>query len=582
MIERISPYTKRLLLVWLFLFLVSIALGWRIYHLQFIEAERLQIRARGQQHLAINPYIPRRSIVDAKGKVLAADRLVYELYAHPDVFKESGESFEDVAEQLAPVLDNMTQSELLQRFQQQTSGIKLADNLTEEVATKIKSWGWDGLELVESYARYYPYAELGSNVVGYVQQDDHEGKTGVEFTQQELLTRVGESLSVQRTARGQVLPTSFPENSLGFDEKKVQLTLDLDIQRLSHQALKEQMQEFNAKRGTVVVMDVETGELVSLVTEPSYNPNRYFEHDLEDMRNWAVTDLYEPGSTFKPINVAIALEAGAVNPNTKIYDDGRMEIGGWTVRNHDYFSNGGHGKIGLDEILQVSSNVGMMKIIERMSPQHYYDQLQNLGIEEPVGIDLMGETAGSLKSEFEFTNYPIEPAVASFGQGFSLTPIKLAQLTGAIANGGRLVTPHVVKGLVDQDGAIIEQDPRPEKQVFSPETSQQVLQMMETVVSEGSGKAAHIPGYRSAGKTGTAQKANMGTYSGNGRITSYVSIFPVETPRYVVLAVVDEPRAPLAYGSTVAAPIVRDVMEGIIAIEGIPPSHPEEFEEEDD
>lgn len=579
MIERLNSNTKRLLLIWLFLFFASIALGVRIYHLQFVEAERLQSRAKSQQQLTVNPYIPRRSIVDAQGNVLATDRLVYELYVHPNLFNRSSE---EVAQKLADVLDHRSESDLLTRFQEQGSGIRLEENLREEVAAEIKSWGWNGIDLWEKYARYYPYEELGSNVVGYVQKDDHQGKTGVEFTQQELLTRVGESLSVERTARGGVLPASLPENAMAFDEKKLQLTLNLDLQRLSHQALKKQMQEFNAKRGTVIVMDVETGELVSLVTEPSYNPNRYFNSDLEEMRNWAVTDLYEPGSTFKPINIAIALEGGLINPNTEVYDPGKMEIGGWTIRNHDYFSNGGHGRIGLDEVLQVSSNVGMMKIVERMSSQYYHEQLKKLELEQPVGIDLMGETPGHLKSEFEFTNYPIEPAVASFGQGFSLTPIKLAQLHGAIANGGRLVTPHVVKGLVDQEGAIVEQEKRPEKQVFSPQTSQQVLQMMETVVSEGSGQVAKIPGYRSAGKTGTAQKANMGSYRGNGKITSYVSIFPVETPRYVVLAVVDEPKKPLAYGSTVAAPIVRDIMEGIITIEGIPPTHPEEFEEEEE
>lgn len=579
MIERINPNTKRLLLVWLFLFLAAIALGVRVYYLQFVEAESLQTRAKSQQEFTVDPYVPRRSVVDTKGKVLATDRLVYELYIHPNLFDHSPE---EVAQKLAKVLENRSESELLTRFQEQGSGIRLEKKLREEIAAEIKGWGWDGIDLLEKYARYYPYEELGANVVGYVQKDDHQGKTGVEFTQQELLTRVGESVSVERTGRGGVLPASLPKNAIAFDEKQLQLTLDLDLQRLSHQALKKQMQEYDAKRGTVLVMDVETGELLSLVTEPSYDPNRYFEYDLEDMRNWAVTDLYEPGSTFKPINIAIALEAGLIDTNTEIYDSGKMKVGGWTIRNHDYFSNGGNGKIGLEEILQVSSNVGMMKIMQRMLPQHYYEQLKKLELEQPVGIDLMGETPGHLKSEFEFTNYPIEAAVASFGQGFSLTPIKLAQLHGAIANGGRLVTPHVVKGLVDQDGAIVEQDQPPEKQVFSPQTSQQVLQMMETVVSEGSGQVAQIPGYRSAGKTGTAQKASMGSYRGNGKITSYVSIFPVETPRYVVLAVVDEPKKPLAYGSTVAAPIVKDVMEGIITVQGIPPTHPEEFEEEDD
>ena len=579
MIKPITPNTRRLFLIWGFLLLTAIALGARIYNLQFVQGKHLQKRAEIQQSLAIKPYIPRRSIIDAKGEVLATDRVTYDLYAHPILFNQKPEK---VAQTLAKILDEQNQSDLLNRFQEQDSGIRIQNDLREDIAAKIKQLQWNGLDVIKKYDRYYPYNELGSNVVGYVQKDDHQGKTGVELTQQEVLTRTGQSLAVKQTGRGGFLPASFPQKAVALDEKQLQLTLNLDMQRLSYQALSKQMQAFKAKRGTVIVMDVETGELLSLVTEPRYDPNRYFNYELETLKNWAVTDPYEPGSTFKPINMAIALESGLINRNTQVYDPGKAELGGHTIRNHDYFSKGGHGKIGLEEILQVSSNLGMMKLMQRMPPQDYYEQLKKLEIQQPVGVDIPGEVPGTLKSEFEFTNYPIEPAVASFGQGFSLTAIKLAQLHSAIANGGRLVTPHVVKGLVDQDGAVITEKKYTEKQVFSSKTTRQVLRMMATVVTEGSGQVAQISGYRSAGKTGTAQKADNGTYRGNGKITSYVGILPVETPRYVVLAVVDEPQKPLAYGSTVAAPIVKEVMEGIITIKGIPPTHPKEFEEEED
>ena len=572
--QKISWEIRRLIFIWLVFLIGSIGLGARVYQLQIVNGEELQKKAERQQQSFLKSYIPRRSVIDNQGNVLAVDRVVYTLYVHPALFSKPSE---EVAEKLARILEDTSKSELLQRFQKQQTGIRLRDYLTEELADEIRALGVDGLDLNIDYERYYPYEKLAANVIGYVQQDDHQGKTGIEFTQQEKLIRLPRQLSaIKRTGEGEVLPVSLPQEALDFDERKLQLTINIKLQRLAHQALKKQMKAFNAKRGTVVVMDVETGELLSLVTEPTFNPNQYFESDLEDMRNWAVTDLYEPGSTFKPINVAIALEARLINPQTKIYDPGKMKVGGWTIRNHDYFSNGGHGTIGIDEILQVSSNVGMMKIMERMSPQDYYNKLQQLGLEQRVGIDLMGETPGYIKPEFQFVNYPIEPATASFGQGFSLTPIKLAQLHASIANGGYLVTPHVVKGLVDQNGEIFAQKDDPKKQVFSSQTTQQVLKMMETVVSEGSGKIAQIPGYRFGGKTGTAQKASNGYYR-NGKITSFVSIFPFQNPRYVVLAVVDEPRKPLAFGSTVAAPIVKDVLEGLITIKGIPPTHPEEF-----
>lgn len=579
MIQNMSREFRRLVVVWLILFLVSIGLGSRIYYLQIVTGDQLQAKAKNQQKSTLKPYIPRRTIIDREGSVLATDRVVYELYAHPRLFKKDSKI---IATKLAEILEDYSQSELLDQFEKRGTGIRIKNHLTEELASDIRKIRSDGLELIKKYDRYYPHEGLAANVVGYVQKDQHQGKAGIEFTQQAKLTRQAENLPpIKRTAKGDILPVYLPKNTVTFDEKQLQLTIDVNLQRIVHKALEKQIKEFNAKRGTVIVMDVHSGELLSLVNEPSYNPNQYYKYDLERMKNWAVTDRYEPGSTFKPINVAIALDAGLITPDTEIQDPGKIKVGGWTIRNHDYYSEGGHGKIDIAKILQVSSNVGMIKIMERMSPQNYYHKLQELGIEEPVGIDLMGETPGYIKPEFQFTNYEIEPATTAFGQGFSLTPIKLAQLHSALANGGQLVTPHVVKGLVSQNGELVNSKNNSQKQVFSPETAKKVVEMMGTVVSEGSGKSAQIPGYRLAGKTGTAQKAGERGYYTNEKITSFVSIFPVNNPRYVVLAVVDEPKKPLAFGSTVAAPIVKEVIQGLISVEQIPPSHPEELKNQE-
>ena len=568
----------RLSLVWLFFFIFAVILGGRVYHLQVLEVngETLKEKAQKQQKRLLKDYIPRRSIIDRNGNVLATDRTVYTLYVHPAQM-DKPQPF--VAEKLAPLLENTNPSQLLKQFQERDTGIRLHNHLTAEMADRIRDLNLNGLDLQKRYARYYPHQTLAAHLLGYVQKHDHQGTIGLELTQQEKLVRTPKNLPpVRQTRQGDILPISLPAQAVDFDEKELQLTLDVKLQRLARNALKTQMQAFNAKRGTVMVMDVHTGELLSFVTEPTFDPNAYSEYSNEERNNWAVSDHYEPGSTFKPINVAIALEAGLISPQTQIYDPGQLKIGGWPIRNHDYYSNGAHGTIDIAEILQVSSNVGMIKIMERMQPLDYYNKLQELGIEEKIGIELFNEAVGSLKSKFQFTNYPIEPATAAFGQGFSLTPLKLAQLHSAIANGGYLVKPHVVKGLVDQDGKLVNEKGQTRKQVFSSRTAEQVLAMMETVVSEGSGQTAQISGYRLAGKTGTAQKANndRGFY-GQEKITSFVSIFPVQQPRYVVLAVVDEPKKPLSYGSTVAAPIVKEVIEGLITIAGIPPTHPEEF-----
>jgi cell division protein FtsI (penicillin-binding protein 3) len=563
---------RRLIYVWLILCFAALGLIVRLVYLQVITTEDLSEKAKLQQVFTLRPFIPRRSITDRNGTVLAVDKPVYTLFAHPLVYKEDPQV---IAEKLAPILERSPQ-DLVQLLTRDTTSIQVEYWLTEEVADRIHALKIDGLDLIQHRHRIYPQKDLVAEVLGYVNVD-HQGQAGVEYSQEKLLGRDDLASDVTRDGYGKLIPTGVPAGMMRSDRTSLQLTLDARIQRVAKQSLRRSMDKFSAKRGLVLVMDVKTGGMLALASEPSYDPNRYYETDVSLFKNWAISDLYEPGSTFKPINVAIALETGAIVPDTVIEDEGSLIIGGWPVANYDYEYRGYVGPLSISQVLQNSSNVGMVHIVQQMKPSVYYGWLERIGLGDVSGIDLPFEAASTLKPQEQFINYAIEPATAAFGQGFSLTPIQMVQLHGILASGGKLLTPHVVKALINEEGEEYYQPKLNQpRQVFSAATANKVVEMMTDVVELGTGKSARIPGYRFGGKTGTAQKADPNGGYANAKITSFVAIFPSESPQYVVMAVIDEPIGSDAFGSTVAAPVVRDVIEDIIVSEGIPPSHPEE------
>jgi len=565
-----TPNTKsRLFVVWGVLIAAGLGLAVNLYQLQIVSGPKLTQKARNQQMVNLRPFMPRRPVIDRTNNVLAIDRPVYTVYAHPKLFGKS--QLEDIANQLAPILDKDA-ADLEKIFKSKKSGILLSSALPEELADRISSLHLNGLELIQKYSRLYPQQDLVADVVGYVNLD-RRGQAGVEYSQEKLLERSGQTVRMSRAGNGALMPDHAPEGFLHFDDLRLQLTIDSRLQRSARLALKEQMKKFGAKRGAVIVMDAWDGSLLALVSQPTYNPNEYSKADISLFKNWTVADLYEPGSTFKPLNVAIALENNIIKPDDTFNDPGSIQVADRIIRNAE---NKRYGRINIAQILQHSSNIGMVQIIQRLQPSVYYNWLERLGLGQGIQTDLPFEVVSQLKSQEEFTASPIEAATTSFGQGFSLTPLQLVQMHGALANGGKLVTPHIVRGLIDTKGHMHYSPNLPApRQIFSTATTEKVVEMMETVVSQGTGKASQIPGYRIAGKTGTAQVASRaGGYLSNAKITSFVAILPVQSPRYVVLALVDEPKGENAFGSTVAAPIAKAVMEALIPIEQIPPSTP--------
>lgn len=558
----------RLMVVGGVLLVGGLGLGLNLFKLQIIQGQELGERAQQQQQVAPPTPIPRRPIIDRNGNLLAIDRPVYTLYAHPQMFKKPAAQ---IADQLGRILDRPA-GELEGLFKSADTGIRVADFLAQEVGDRITRESIDGLELIQHFTRLYPQQDVAAEIVGYIDVDQ-QAQAGVEYSQQNLLERSvpEEDLEEDLEETSDEEKTSQGDSVEPVDDLNLQVTIDTRLQRAVRSALKQQMEKYEAARGTVMVMDARDGSLLSLVSEPSYDPNKYYNFDLARFKNWALTDIYEPGSTFKPITVAIALEAGAVQPNSVFHDEGLVYVDDWPIANADYEYAGGRGSLTLTEIVQYSSNVGMVHVAAQMQPEVFYSWLERLGLGQPVGIDLPFAVPSQIKSQVEFTASPVNSATTAFGQGFALTPLQLLQLHGTLANGGKLVTPHVVRGLYNSAGEAFWQPELPlPRQVFSPQTTKTVLAMMEEAVLDGTGTAAQISGYRIAGKTGTAQKSNGYGYSEHAKVVSFVGIFPVEAPRYVVLAVVDEPDG--GSGGAVAAPIVKLVMDALIAIEGIPPS----------
>jgi len=558
--------------VYLLLVAALAGLAGRLAWLQLVQGDRLLVRARALQTQTLVPLRQRRTIVDRNGRLVALDEKRFTLWAHPHLFRLRGDRDAVVrrpAEVIGPLAKvlQLPSKQLLRTIGQRRSGVRLAEGLDADTAARIRALGINGLDLEAYPQRLYPQGSLFANVVGFLNLE-RLPQAGLELSRDRDLRRQESTFTMRQWADGTPLPDGIQPGSLYGDDLRLQLSLDSRLQQVAQQALARQVKQWRARRGAALVMDAHSGELLALASTPTYDPNRFWNYNPGLFREWSVQDLYEPGSTFKPINLALALQEKVIDPRGKVMDRGQLMIGGWPIFNNDHSA---HGLIDFGTVLAVSSNVAMVEAMAHLPPARYWSWLKRLGLDQRPDTDLPGAVAGQLKPRSEFLASPIEPAVTAFGQGFSLTPLKLLQLHAMLANGGRLVSPHITRGLRSSEAlaGVSQSSALP---VLDRQVSRQVLAWMEQVVEQGSGKGLQIPGYRLGGKTGTAQKARNGVYIAGARICSFVAVLPIEDPRYVVLVVVDEPQGSNAYGSTVAVPVARQIVEALLVIEKIRPS----------
>lgn len=527
----------------------------RAFYLQIIKHEEMVKRA-DKQHQRIVPLTPARgAIMDCNGTPLAVSVEMDSCYAEPRHIQD----IPGTATVLAPIFGT-TPADIVKKLSTSKNFVWIERKLTPEVAARAKNMKLRGIGFVKENKRFYPNMEVAAHVLGFTGKDPN-GLEGIELKYDSTILGNTGYLVTERDNLGRdisVKNTVIKNTSPG---RNVILTLDKNIQYITEKELARAISESGAKNGMAVVMETATGRILAMANYPSFNPNAYAKYSQSELRNRIVADSFEPGSTFKVFLIAAALEEKAIRPG----DSFNCENGSYKIADRTIHDTHSYGKLSVSDILKYSSNIGAAKIGFKLGDERLFTYLRNFGFGERTGIDLPGESPGSLRSNRRW--YGVDLANISFGQGVSASAIQLTAAISAVANGGTLMKPYLVERILDDSGQEVRRfDPQTVRRVISPETSQTVTKMMETVTaSGGTGTNAAVEGFRVAGKTGTAQKADPVTRTyGAKRTASFVGFIPADKPKLTILVVVDEPKTS-QYGGIVAAPAFRSIANNSLA-----------------
>lgn len=568
------------------LFLICIAmLVIRLGYIQIVMGPAYSQEAMQQQYKDALIMPERGIIYDRTGKELAVSVPKNDLWIEVSAVKQEDKS--DVAEKIAKVLDKDA-DELLALLNSDKKRFAVEKSISTEQVKALKDAEIKGIWFEESSKRYYPYGKFASYVIGHV-SNENAGLSGIEASFNSYLKGVpGRELYI-KDARNREISTNSLSYRQPVDGQNVVLTIDEVIQHHTERAVQKALDDNMAKRVIAIAMDPATGDILAMASKPDFDPNdsrtpQYpiFEEAITNAqtneeilaelykmwRNPAVNDIYEPGSPFKIMTASAALEEGLVYPQEWFNDIGYAEVAGRKIKN---WTNKPFGNITFTEAVEQSVNSVFITMGQRLGPVKFTDYIDAFGFGRKTGIDLPGEGEGMQYSAERMG--PVELATTSFGQSISVTPIQMITAVAAVANDGMLMKPRIVKEITDSNSQILKSfDTQMVKRVVSKETANQMMDIMESVVSNGSGGAAKIDGYRVAGKTGTAQKVIDGRYEPGFYISSFVAVAPVEDPRLAVIVIVDEPRGGAHFGSTVAGPVVRQIMSDSLRYMGIKPN----------
>lgn len=607
--------------VWVLIIILVFGFGaviTRLAYLQLIDGDSLQRKAVEQQLADTAIDAKRGTIYDKNHKILAQSASVWQLIMAPIYFQDD-EQREYVASELAPII-NVDKNEILEQTKEQTYYVKLKGHVESDEKDKItelqdkirEKYGlYSVLSLNDDYKRYYPYGDLASTVIGFA-GDDGQGLAGIEYQYNSYLTGVpGRVVSSKISSISDKIDMPFEANQSveAQDGNSLVLTIDETIQNIVEKHMKKGIEDNDVfNRGVCIVMDVKTGEILAMASVNGYDLNNPFEISKKDKekiekidreyledkgycedasllkdkeyddlikkakseaeseaittswRNKAISDTYYPGSVFKMVTLSMALQEGVVDKDTTVYCSGTL-----TVYDKDIDCTGNHGTQSYRDALENSCNPGFMQIGEKVGAEKFWEYYQGFGFSEKTGIDLPGESEDLFFTE-DGSMGPVDLAVASFGQNFSITPIQMVTAISAVSNGGYMVQPHVVKQILDSKGNVVQTiSTDTKRQVISESVSKEMCDILEENATTGSGKNGYVAGYRIAGKTGTSEKlVDLNDDGEQDYIASYGGFAPAEDAKVACLVFYDTPTGGSYYGSQVSAPVFANIMSEVL------------------
>jgi cell division protein FtsI (penicillin-binding protein 3) len=545
----------------LFLLLWASVVVARLGQLQLAKGSHYRARAQRQQERLIEVSPLRGSIFDRAGRPLAVSVEVSSVYAIPDDVKDAAGS----ARVLARHLD-VAEPAILARLTQKKGFVWIARKIDRRAAAAIRQAKMPGIHLVAETKRFYPKGGLAAGVLGFVGLDD-KGLAGLEHSYDSTIRgKPGEVVALTDARRSTYGEAEVTNGRPPEEGASLVVTIDSGIQFAAEQAISEAVTQSQARSGAAILLDPSDGSVLAMATAPGFDPNDYGRFSPEARRNHAIADAHEPGSTFKIVTGAVALENSVVTLDETIdTGDGTIRVGNTVISEHDrkHF-----GALTLAGVFEHSSNVGIIRVGLRLGPERLWAGATALGIGRPTGIDLPGENSGIFRRPERWSM--LSNATISMGQEVSLTPLQLARVAAAIANGGRLVTPRLVRRIAHPDGRVETFAAPNAERVLSEDTARTVRNLMVGVVDHGTGKKAAIPGFVVAGKTGTAQKAGIGGYQPGRYVSSFVGFAPSENPRVVGLVLIEEPKGRY-YGGDIAAPVFARVVSQALGILRVAP-----------